>query len=289
MYLNLSQNSKILACGYDSLIRKIESVVRVRTSKENNGVPRLVCEEPMVVNHEEHFLARAPDCLYVHATPVLPNSGLMVLVIRPPAEWGWYEKGTDGQLVLGDDRRPKLKKVEVLFRLSDMYVLGFQSSNLWQLFGDVNLKGDISEININRYVRKLSFDSSYGHKGMNVDFKKSKLGQTAMLWTYKVLSNNVSYSESDTMKALATISVTVSEGTRLRFFERRVVNIFITNKTEMVDKDSDNPDSNRFHQWGQDCDRVKEGLVLDGLNTADADKERKKHHQILRDLGVIKN
>lgn len=288
VYLNLSQNPRILACGYDSVIRNIESVIRETTSTQNNGVPRLFCEEPMLVNHEEHFLPRGPDCLYVHATTVLPDSGLMVLVIRPPAKWGWYEKGADGQLILGDDRRPKLKKVELLFRLYDMYLLGFQYRNLWQLFGDINLKGVISGININRYVRKLPFKSSYGHKGMEVDFEKLKIGKPAMFKTYKVLSNNSHYSESDTMTALATLSVTISEGTRLRFFQRRVVKIFDTNKTEVVDKDPENPDSVRIHHWVQDCGQVKKGLLLDGLGIAEADKERKKYNQILRDLGVIK-
>ena len=163
VYLPLSHIPYILARNYDLMVRSIEAEVQRKTARENNGTPHLLCEQSVAVHNEEHFLQWATECRYVYATPVLPGNGFLVLVIRPPARWGGcYEKGPDGQPILDSHGIPKLKQVEALFRLSDMYLLRFQHNNLWWLFKDVKLKGLISGANIHRYMRSSHSSQATG-------------------------------------------------------------------------------------------------------------------------------
>lgn len=55
-----------------------------------------------------------------------------------------------------------------------MYLFGLQYSKLCWLFGDVDMKGFISLVNI-KHSKKDAFDSTYGHEGIQVDFTSLKL------------------------------------------------------------------------------------------------------------------
>jgi hypothetical protein len=122
---------------------------------------------------------------------------------------------------------------------------------------------------------------------MDVDFSKLKLNGSSMFTTYKVLACDI-HSMTHKMEALATLSVTVSEGTRLRFLQRRVFHVFSTRKCQVVDNDSDDPASDHIQEWGKDCERVMKGLQLKGLAADAAEEETKNHTKLLKDLGIIK-
>ncbi|CAN6340216.1 unnamed protein product [Urochloa humidicola] len=297
--LQATEISKSMSVNYGFMVKCILDQLVLKSTSENRGRARFLCKSLMVQQNVNHDQGQIPLPEYEYKIIVLPTSGLFVILFRSS---GFYETGPDGSIVVDSEGRPKVKvPVRLLFRMRDLYLLGFLYKNKWRLFKDVKIKGLVSGVNINKFITWLPYYSNYGHAGLRVDFERLKFGSPELCFAYSVLSDNENYTQEQTMEALALMSFVCSEGTRRRFLHGRLLSVFSRGVSECVDTPVDEvlkevstpskkdattkfpkkilvPASKKIRTWSKDAQDVRKNL--DGGLDEDA-------RALMRDLLVV--
>lgn len=286
--LQASRNSKSMSINYEYMVRCILDQVGIKSASENGGRTQFLCKRWMAEDNvlqvrDPYEINRLPQRQYPtpqneYEVKVLPKSGFLIVLLRPPGLC--YEIDHDGSVVRNSKGKPKMKPmVRLLFRMKDLYLLGYLWGDKWWVFSDVILKDHVSDVNIKRFFMRLPYESNYGGSGLRVNFDRVRIGSPELCFTYNVLSDSGRYTQEQVMQALTVVAVTCSEGTRRRFMYGRLISIFSRGESEFVDT-STQLASKKFRAWSKDSRCVRDSLKLNAGLDASA-------RTLMRDLMVV--
>lgn len=307
VFLQMTEQPNLMATNYVGTVHTVVQTAITMSAQQNNGTAQFFYLDASTLLPVDQS-APGPKL----KIPFLPTEGLLVVVVLPPP--GLKKRDRWGQLQLGRDGKPlPSPPLRLLFRIKDLYLIGYLWKLKWWLFRDIKLRGIINGLDINKHTQKLPYNGSYQRSGLSTNFTALKLGSPGAYFAYKVLTDETRrYTDEDRKEALSFWCVVISEGSRRLVVRRRVRRAFVNNTSETVDKkitiDTAKPKdaqsrqeasetqdgvqgsmsiherqtSTNINNWSTDCGHVRAGV--DGGLT---EKEKLVRREMCRDIALM--